>query len=129
MTKAETFGELDHPARLLMGPGPVNVHPRVLRAMSVQLLGQFDPEFTAYMNETMALYRQVFVTENRWTFLIDGTSRAYSAVALAGTASNARSVCQPTPRITTARSKPAAMIDASDSSRSTRRSRIASSIS
>jgi (S)-ureidoglycine-glyoxylate aminotransferase len=82
MTKAETFGELDHPARLLMGPGPVNVHPRVLRAMSVQLLGQFDPEFTAYMNETMALYRQVFVTENRWTFLIDGTSRAAIEAAL-----------------------------------------------
>ncbi len=34
-----TFGELDHPARLLMGPGPINVHPRVLRAMSVQLAG------------------------------------------------------------------------------------------
>jgi len=72
----ETFGELDHPPRLLMGPGPINVHPRVLRAMSVQLLGQFDPEFTTYMNQTMALYRQVFETQNRWTFLIDGTSRA-----------------------------------------------------
>lgn len=78
----ETFRELDHPARLLMGPGPINVHPRVLRAMSVQLLGQFDPEFTGYMNETMALYRQVFQTENRWTFLIDGTSRAAIEAAL-----------------------------------------------
>ncbi len=77
-----TFGELDHPARLLMGPGPINVHPRVLRAMSVQLLGQFDPEFTGYMNETMALYRQVFQTGNRWTFLIDGTSRAAIEAAL-----------------------------------------------
>ena len=72
----ETFGELDHPPRLLMGPGPINVHPRVLRAMSSQLLGQFDPEFTAYMNQVMVLYRQVFETDNRWTFLIDGTSRA-----------------------------------------------------
>ena len=76
MSDPEIFGELDHPARLLMGPGPINVHPRVLRAMSVQLLGQFDPEFTAYMNQTMVLYRQVFQTQNRWTFLIDGTSRA-----------------------------------------------------
>jgi (S)-ureidoglycine-glyoxylate aminotransferase len=75
-TFVETFGELDHPPRLLMGPGPINVHPRVLRAMSVQLLGQFDPEFTDYMNQTMALYRRVFETQNRWTFLIDGTSRA-----------------------------------------------------
>ncbi|MFS3137631.1 alanine--glyoxylate aminotransferase family protein, partial [Gluconacetobacter sacchari] len=50
-----------------MGPGPVNVHPRVLRAMSADMLGQFDPEMTGYMNETMALYRLVFMTENRWT--------------------------------------------------------------
>jgi (S)-ureidoglycine-glyoxylate aminotransferase len=76
MTNSRIFGELDHPPRLLMGPGPINVHPRVLRAMSVSVLGQFDPEFTAYMNETMALYRQVFETANRWTFLIDGTARA-----------------------------------------------------
>lgn len=81
----ELFGELDHPARLLMGPGPINVHPRVLRAMSVQLLGQFDPEFTRYMNQTMALYRRVFETRNRWTFLIDGTSRAAIEAALVST--------------------------------------------
>ncbi|MEN6542098.1 alanine--glyoxylate aminotransferase family protein [Parvibaculum sp.] len=78
----EIFDEIDPPQRLLMGPGPVNAHPRVLRAMSAQLLGQFDPEFTAYMNETMALYRRVFETENRWTFLIDGTSRAGIEAAL-----------------------------------------------
>ena len=79
---SDFFGDLDHPPRLLMGPGPINVHPRVLRAMSVQLLGQFDPEFTGYMNQTMALYRQVFETQNRWTFLIDGTSRAGIEAAL-----------------------------------------------
>jgi len=77
-----TFAEINPPARLLMGPGPVNAHPRVLRAMSAQLLGQFDPEFTGYMNETMALYRQVFQTQNRWTFLIDGTARAAIEAAL-----------------------------------------------
>ncbi|MBW8882735.1 MAG: alanine--glyoxylate aminotransferase family protein, partial [Asticcacaulis sp.] len=47
----EFFGEIDPPQRLLMGPGPVNAHPRVLRAMSADLLGQFDPEMTGYMNE------------------------------------------------------------------------------
>jgi (S)-ureidoglycine-glyoxylate aminotransferase len=76
------IGEIDPPDRLLMGPGPVNAHPRVLRAMSAQLLGQFDPEFTAYMNETMALYRQVFQTANTQTFLIDGTARAGIEAAL-----------------------------------------------
>jgi (S)-ureidoglycine---glyoxylate transaminase len=70
------FDELDPLPRLLMGPGPINADPRVLRAMAMPLLGQFDPQFTGYMNETMALLRQVFQTQNRWTFLIDGTARA-----------------------------------------------------
>lgn len=59
-----------------MGPGPVDADPRVLRAMAMPLLGQFDPAFTAYMNETMALYRRVYQTKNKWTFLVDGTARA-----------------------------------------------------
>jgi (S)-ureidoglycine-glyoxylate aminotransferase len=79
---ADSYSEIDPPQRLLMGPGPVNAHPRVLRAMSADLLGQFDPEFTSYMNETMALYRRVFMTENRWSFLIDGTARAGIEAAL-----------------------------------------------
>ncbi|AJP71103.1 pyridoxal-phosphate-dependent aminotransferase family protein [Sphingomonas hengshuiensis] len=72
----DLFGEIDPPHRLLMGPGPVNAHPRVLRAMSADLLGQFDPEMTGYMEQVMALYRPIFGTQNRWTFLIDGTARA-----------------------------------------------------
>ncbi|NVN10916.1 pyridoxal-phosphate-dependent aminotransferase family protein [Nguyenibacter vanlangensis] len=76
------FGQIDPPHRLLMGPGPVNVHPRVLRAMAADMLGQFDPEMTGYMNQTMALYRHVFMTENRWTFLVDGTARAGIEAAL-----------------------------------------------
>jgi len=76
------FGEIDPPQRLLMGPGPVNAHPRVLRAMSADLLGQFDPEMTAYMEQVMALYRPVFGTANRWTMLVDGTARAGIEAAL-----------------------------------------------
>jgi len=75
-TDLSIFDELDPEPRLLMGPGPVDVYPRVLRALSTPMLGQFDPQFTEYMNEVMALYRQVFRTENHWTFLIDGTARA-----------------------------------------------------
>ena len=67
---------LDPLPRLLMGPGPINADPRVLRAMSMPLLGQFDPQFTAYMNETMGLLRRLFRTHNRWSFLVDGTARA-----------------------------------------------------
>ena len=76
------FGEIDPPQRLLMGPGPINAHPRVLRAMSADLLGQFDPEMTAYMNEVMQLYRPIFGTQNRWTLLVNGTARAGIEAAL-----------------------------------------------
>ena len=83
MTNA--FEPLHPPPRRLMGPGPVDVDPRVLQAMSLPLLGQFDPRFTEYMNEVMALYRQVFRTTNRWTLLVDGTARAGIEAILAST--------------------------------------------
>lgn len=73
MTDPQT---LNPPPRLLMGPGPIDADPRVLRAMSAPLIGQYDPAMTGFMNETMARYRQVFKTQNEWTLLIDGTSRA-----------------------------------------------------
>ncbi|EJL23465.1 serine-pyruvate aminotransferase/archaeal aspartate aminotransferase, partial [Novosphingobium sp. AP12] len=76
------FGEIDPPQRLLMGPGPINAHPRVLRAMSADLLGQFDPEMTGFMNQVMALYRPIFGTRNQWTMLVDGTARAGIEAAL-----------------------------------------------
>lgn len=59
-----------------MGPGPINADPRVLRAMSAQLIGQYDPAMTDYMAETQALYRQIWDTDNKATLLVDGTSRA-----------------------------------------------------
>ena len=75
--------DLNPAPRLLMGPGPINADPRVLRAMSAQLLGQFDPQFREYMKEVSELYRAVFQTRNRWTVLIDGTARAGIEAALA----------------------------------------------
>jgi (S)-ureidoglycine-glyoxylate aminotransferase len=65
-----------------MGPGPINAYPQVLRAMAQPLLGQFDPQFRAYMAETSVLFRRVFQTRNRWTMLIDGTARAGIEAAL-----------------------------------------------
>jgi (S)-ureidoglycine-glyoxylate aminotransferase len=79
MSDVSTDGLLepfDPPDRLLMGPGPINADPRVLRAMSAPLIGQFDPVMTGAMNRVMALYRRVFRTENAATFLVDGTARA-----------------------------------------------------
>ena len=76
------YDDLNPPPRILMGPGPVDADPRVLRAMSMPLLGQFDPAFTEYMNEVMVLYRQVFKTENHWTLLVDGTARSAAEACL-----------------------------------------------
>lgn len=81
MTHA-TVQPVNPPPRLLMGPGPITADPRVLHAMTAQLVGQYDPAMTAYMTETMELYRQVFRTTNEQTFLVDGTSRAGIEAAL-----------------------------------------------
>lgn len=75
--------DLNPAPRLLMGPGPINADPRVLRAMSAQLLGQFDPQFRDYMKQVSELYRGVFQTTNRWTLVVDGTARAAIEAALA----------------------------------------------
>jgi (S)-ureidoglycine-glyoxylate aminotransferase len=71
-----TANQIDPPARLLMGPGPITADPRVLRAMSAQLVGQYDPAMTGYMAEVQELYRGVFQTRNDATLLVDGTARA-----------------------------------------------------
>ncbi|WP_150273073.1 pyridoxal-phosphate-dependent aminotransferase family protein [Paenibacillus tepidiphilus] len=70
------YEDLSPSLRCIMTPGPVEVDPRVLRAMSFPVLGQFDPEFTDIMNETMAMLRKLFVTENQWAYPVDGTSRS-----------------------------------------------------
>lgn len=59
--------------RILMGPGPSNVHPRVLRAMSLPLLGHLDPDFLALLDRISENLRQVFRTRNELTFAVSGT--------------------------------------------------------
>jgi alanine-glyoxylate transaminase/serine-glyoxylate transaminase/serine-pyruvate transaminase len=59
-----------------MGPGPSDVHPRVLQAMATPLLGHLDPEFVQIMNETQEMLRHVFQTENRLTLPVSGTGSA-----------------------------------------------------
>jgi (S)-ureidoglycine---glyoxylate transaminase len=77
------YKQLNTPNRTIMTPGPVEVDPRVLRAMSTPILGQFDPAFTKLMNEVMEMLREVFQTNNQWAFPIDGTSRAGNEALLA----------------------------------------------
>jgi len=67
---------LNPPYRVLMGPGPSNIHPRVQQAMAAPLLGHLDPYFTNVMDDTVTLLRALFRTENRLTFPISGTGSA-----------------------------------------------------
>jgi alanine-glyoxylate transaminase / serine-glyoxylate transaminase / serine-pyruvate transaminase len=70
------YRDLDPDVRILMGPGPSDVPPRVLRAMAAPTLGHLDPDFLELMTETQQLLRAVFQTENPLTIPISGTGSA-----------------------------------------------------
>src|SRR5688572_21775870 len=66
-----------HPAeRILLGPGPSPVPQRVLRALGAPTLGHLDPQYLAIMDETCAMLREVFRTQNALTFPVSGTGMA-----------------------------------------------------
>lgn len=75
--------DLNPSPRLLLGPGPSPVHPRVLRAMAAPLIGYLDPEWFAIMEEEQALLRQVFLTQNELTLPMSGTGMTGMETALA----------------------------------------------
>src|SRR5215467_6964052 len=60
------------PHRTLMGPGPTEIHPRVLTTMSQPAIGYLDPIFVEMMEELKALLRYVYQTKNPLTFPLSG---------------------------------------------------------
>ncbi|MFC7202136.1 pyridoxal-phosphate-dependent aminotransferase family protein [Haloferax namakaokahaiae] len=66
-----------------MGPGPSDVHPRVLRAMSTPLVGHLDPSFIDIMDDVQELLRYTFRTDNQWTIPVSGTGSASMEAAIA----------------------------------------------
>lgn len=72
------------PARLLMGPGPSNLHPRVREALAAPLLGHMDPLVLGLLADVQALLRGVFGTENPLTLAVSGTGSAGIDACLAG---------------------------------------------
>src|SRR5262249_3969006 len=62
--------------RLLMGPGPCDAHPAVLRAMATPLLGHLDPPFLQLLDEVQAMLRAAFQTSNTLTLPISATGMA-----------------------------------------------------
>lgn len=62
--------------RVLMGPGPSDVHPRVLRAMSTPLVGHLDPEFLTVMDDIKAMVQETLQTQNPLTFVVSAPGSA-----------------------------------------------------
>ena len=63
-------GHVSHEPRVLLGPGPSNVHPRVFQAMISPILGYLDPVFLEAMDETMELLRYLFQTKNEFAITL-----------------------------------------------------------
>ena len=72
----ENTEKTDSRPRLLMGPGPSNVHPSVLKAMAQPLLGHLDPEFLHLLDGVQHSLRQLFSTQNRFTLPLSATGSA-----------------------------------------------------
>ena len=68
--------QLNPTSRILMGPGPSNVHPRILQAMALPTIGHLDPEFVKIMDDTKAMLKTIFRTENELTLPVSGTGSA-----------------------------------------------------
>lgn len=71
-----SYHQLNPPNRILLGPGPSNIHPRVQMAMLAPIVGHLDPYFLTIMEDTEKLLRSVFRTQNQLTFPISGTGSA-----------------------------------------------------
>jgi alanine-glyoxylate transaminase/serine-glyoxylate transaminase/serine-pyruvate transaminase len=70
------------PVRILLGPGPSDIHPRVLAALSRPTVGHMDPYYLQIMDELQSMLQQVFRTKNRLTMAISGTGSAGQEAAV-----------------------------------------------
>ena len=74
--RQDTYASLDPGRRVLMGPGPSDMHPRVYQAMGAPLTGHLDPYFIGVMDDIKALLRYVFQTRNDMTLAISASGSA-----------------------------------------------------
>jgi len=72
----KTYEELRPPQMLLLGAGPSNSDPRVLKALNSPIVGHLDPYFMKVMDDTIELLRYTFRTKNEITLPISGTGSA-----------------------------------------------------
>ena len=71
-----TTQSFNPPIRTLMGPGPSDVHPRILEALSRPTIGHLDPAFVDMMDEVKVLLRYAFQTENELTMPVSAPGSA-----------------------------------------------------
>jgi alanine-glyoxylate transaminase/serine-glyoxylate transaminase/serine-pyruvate transaminase len=77
------LSSLAMPNRLLLGPGPSNAHPAVLKAMNTPPVGHLDPAFLALMDEIQSLLRYTWQTNNEMTIAVSGTGTAAMEATIA----------------------------------------------
>ena len=75
--------ELQPPQKVLLGPGPSSVHPRVLQALALPVMGHLDPAFFQVMDDVCEMLRQVFHTKNVMTVPISSTGTGAMETACA----------------------------------------------
>lgn len=68
--------ELNPIPRILMGPGPSDTHPRVLKAMATPLIGHLDPQFLEVMDDIKVMTQLTFQTQNQLTFVVSAPGSA-----------------------------------------------------
>ena len=68
--------ELNPNTRILMGPGPSDAHPRVLKAMSTPLIGHLDPQFLEVMDDIKVMTQLTLQTQNQLTFVVSAPGSA-----------------------------------------------------
>jgi len=72
MTSPAKIRSFHPPQRILMGPGPSDMHPRVQNALGQPVIGHLDPAFVGMMEELKDLLRYAFQTRNSLTFPVSG---------------------------------------------------------
>ena len=80
---ASYLTELQPSTRLLLGPGPSSVHPRVLQAMTLPVIGHLDPDFFQVMNDIGEMLREVYHTDNVMTMPVSATGTGAMETACA----------------------------------------------
>ncbi len=89
----ETYAPLNPPRRLLMGPGPSPVEPRVYQAMTKPIVGHLDPYFFEVTGDVRSLLQEVFGTANEFTLAISGTGTSGMETAVSNFVESGSKVC------------------------------------